>query len=84
VSDAAGVLTVPPPASIMETATRLVTEAAAQLGPDARGGFFPVLTTKGANAAIVQKAGDHVKVVAWIGKVWGQPLEAGGAGVIEW
>lgn len=86
--DLPGVRTVPPPASIAQRATEMVTQTFAALPAGTTGAFIPIVTRQqgklAGNAAFVQRVGDHVRVVAWVGKTWGEPVSAGGAGVIAW
>ncbi len=79
-----GVAMNPPPAIYLEQTTTLIADALKRVGKDERGGLVWVATTAGINLALASKVGDHVEVTAYIGKVWGEPLEAGIAGRVRW
>lgn len=83
-SDAPGVaMNVPPPEYLSDT-TQIIADAVAQLGPNDRGIMTWVATTKGVNLALVDKINDHIDVIAFIGKDWGHPVEAGLVGRVHW
>jgi hypothetical protein len=77
-----------PPQSIMDAATRMVMDSFAQMPPNANTAIFPIFHYKNGklkgNAAIVHRFTDHMGVVLWIGKEWGEPVEVGGGAVIAW
>jgi hypothetical protein len=79
-----GVAMNPPPASILDAVSKQVKDAVATLPPDGKGALVGVATTSGVNLALVHKAGEHVTVLGWIGKSWGQPLAGGAAVQIHW
>jgi len=54
------------------------------LPPNTRGGLATVATNKGVNAVLFTKINDKVEIDAWIGKTWGEPIEAGVAAKIIW
>jgi hypothetical protein len=66
-----------PPASILAQATQMVMNAAKTLEPDEKLALVTVVTTTGANAALVTRVRDDLLVTLWIGKNWGEPLSAG-------
>ncbi len=74
----------PPAGPIAEAAMRITSDALAQLPPNANGGILAIATTKGVNAVIVHRLNDHFKVAGWVGKTWGQPIEAGASLVATW
>ena len=78
-----------PPPSILESATKLVTESFARLPANADTAIVPIFHYRqgkgiAGNLAVVHRFNDHAGVVAWIGKDWGEPIEAGAAAVITW
>lgn len=88
VVSAKGVALNPPPGPILAQATKLVTDAMAQVPSGEHGSLVAIATRQGdavnVNLAFAVKAGNHVEVVTWIGKSWGDPvsavpLSAGGA-----
>lgn len=66
-----------PPASILAQATQMVVEAAKTLEPDEKLALVTVVTTTGANGALVARVQEDLVVTLWIGKTWGQPVSAG-------
>ena len=80
---AAGVDMKAPPVEYLQKTTALISDAVAQLGT-AKGALTWVATTQGVNLALVTKANEHVTVLAWIGRHWGEPVEAGIAGKVVW
>lgn len=76
-----GVLTNPPPLTwateINDSITKFVN---ATIAADERGGLVAIATTKGVNLAVVQRTGKNSEIVAYIGKTWGEPLDAG----VQW
>lgn len=70
-----------PPASILAEATRMVTEAMANVPPGEKGQLVAIATMKDGkvdvNLAFAVKVGKHVDVVQWIGLTWGEPVSAG-------
>ena len=74
----------PPPAVYLDQTSSLIADAVQRLGKDERGVITWVVTTKGLNLAVVDKINDHVTVTAWIGRHWGEPIEAGIAGCVQW
>lgn len=85
---APGVQTNAPPAEYMEQTTALISKAVAQLGADEKGALTWVASKQGdeigVNLAIVSKVNEHVTVLGWVGKEWGEPIAAGIAGRITW
>lgn len=80
-----GVLFNPPPIGpIMQAVSQIALDAAANLPAGSNGGVFAIATTVGVNAVIVNKVNNHFTVTGWVGKKWGQPLEAGAAAVFTW
>lgn len=73
-----------PPASILGELTKQVQDAVATLPPDGKGALVGVATTTGVNLAVVAKVGNHVNVVSWLGKSWGQPVSGGAAVQVHW
>jgi hypothetical protein len=65
-----GVAMVTPPEVLLPSLTASINKAAAAIPADKTGGLVAILTPKGANAAIVQKVGDNIRVTAWLGKTW--------------
>ena len=84
-----GVAMVTPPEVLLPGLTASINKAASAIPADKTGGLVAILTPKGANAAIVQKVGDNVKVTAWLGKTWapkpGEPAwEYGASMSVVW
>lgn len=79
-----GVQFTSPPASILADALQMVNEGIAQLEPHDRGAIVTIVTPTGVNGAIVTRAGDHLELVGWIGKSWGESVTGGGAVKIRW
>lgn len=79
-----GVALNPPPGPILAQATELVRDAMAQVPPDKKGALVAIATKQGdavnVNLALAVRAGNHVEVVSWLGRSWGEPV-AGGAAV---
>jgi len=73
-----------PPAAILVELTKQVHDAVATLPPGKNGALVGVATTTGVNLAVVAKAGEHVKVVGWAGRTWGQPISGGAAVQVDW
>lgn len=73
-----------PPAEFIEKTNSMIRDAVAQIGKGDKFLFVGVVNVvKGksnTNFAAVQKVGDHVEIVEYIGKTWGEPLSAGIAG----
>jgi len=78
---ASGVAFNQPPAEFLSETNSMIRDAVANIGKGDKFLFVGVVTDKGTNAAAVQKLGDHIEIVEYIGKTWGKPLEAGIAGV---
>lgn len=80
-----GVEMMMPPTSILPSVTRMVTDAVSNLGTNENGLFTVwINTTAGVNLAHVQRVGGHAEVVSYVGKSWGEPIEAGIAARIHW
>lgn len=75
-----GVAISTPPEILIPTLTASIEKACAALPSGRSGAIVALADTRGVNAAIVQKLGDHVRVVGWVGKSWGAPI-AGGASI---
>jgi hypothetical protein len=75
----------PPPAEHLEKTNTMIRDAVRQLGAG-KNGMFTVLvdTTHGINGAYVQRAGDHVTIVSYLTKRWGEPVAAGVAATLDW
>jgi hypothetical protein len=83
-TDLPGVQMQPPPASLLESTTKFVMDAANTLQPHENGALVFVATTEGVNAAVVHRFDESFAVVGWVGKEWGKPLAAGVAGSLRW
>jgi alpha-acetolactate decarboxylase len=59
-----------PPAYRIGPITEAIKEAAATLESNEHGALVGVWNGHSANAVFIAKAGNHVKVLAWIGKDW--------------
>lgn len=70
----------PPPAEHLVKTEGMIRDAVSQLGKDEKFMLTWIVTDKGVNTAAVRKLGDHVEVMAWIGKSWGDPISVGVAG----
>lgn len=77
-----------PPAEYIDKAERIISDAVAKLGPNEKGALTWLAMMKGdkiiVNLAVVAKVNDHFSTVAWIGRTWGEPIEAGIAGRLVW
>jgi hypothetical protein len=78
-----------PPAELIPSITEAVNKAMAAIPAGATGALVAIYTPKGANLALAQKVGEHVKVTAWLGKTWApKPGEAawdyGAAATVTW
>jgi len=80
----AGVSFTPPPASLLEQATALVSQMAEKFPADKQGGVIAIATDKGWNAAIVHRVGDNLRVAGFIGKAWGTQLTGGAVVKLAW
>jgi hypothetical protein len=74
---------------LLPSITAAVDKAVAAIPSDKTGALVTIFTPAGANLAIAQRVGDHVKVTAWIGRKWGpaqgeQPWEYGAAATVTW
>lgn len=86
-----GVAMNPPPAGLMATIQQDITAVMAGIPPDGRGRLVAIATKTGdkvsTNLAIAAKhqVGDkvEVKIGAWLGKSWGQPVAVGVLGGID-
>jgi hypothetical protein len=76
-ADIKGVAFNRPPIEVFEQTNQMIHHAVSQIGKGDKFLFVAVATTKGTNVAAVQKLGDHVEIVEYIGKTWGEPLSAG-------
>lgn len=83
-ADKKGVQFTTPPASILADALQMVNQGIAKLEPHERGAIVTIVTPSGVNGAIVTRAGDHLELVGWIGKSWGEAVTGGGAVKIRW
>jgi hypothetical protein len=83
-----------PPRASRVAADRLVLDAVKQLAPDTRIAFVPIFHVRSGqlagNLAVVWQSDDEpddrfrFKIAGYIGKDWGRPVAAGGAGILEW
>ena len=76
-----GVEMVPPPAEFFKLTNEMIADAIR--AADVKGGETAVTwiaTTEGVNAAVVARVNDDLHFLAYIGKKWGEPIEAGVAG----
>lgn len=83
-----GVEMTPPPPSIRDAATKMITDLTQGMRDEEKFMFTWIAQRDGAgntsvNLAAVQRVGDHVQVVEWFGKTWGEPYEVGIAGKIS-
>lgn len=87
VPSAKGVALNPPPPSILAQATAMVREAMKEVPDGERGSLVAIATKQGeavnVNLAFAVKANDHVDIVTWIGKSWGEPVSAGVVGRVH-
>lgn len=60
-----------------------INSAFATLPRDAHGALVGIATDHGANAALVVRVGDTIKVETWIGKSWGSPKPSYGVAVMK-
>jgi hypothetical protein len=86
---ASGVAMVVPPEYVLPSITAAVNRAMAAVPADRTGALVTIFTPKGANLALAQRVGDHVKVTAWVGKTWapkpGEPgWDYGAAATVTW
>lgn len=67
-----------PPGVALERTNSLIRDAVNQIA-EGKSGIFTawVNTTSGVNMALAKKVKDDVHVVAYFGKKWGEPIEAG-------
>jgi hypothetical protein len=79
-----GVATVAPPEVLLPSITAAVTKACQSIPAGRTAALVAVADGKGANVAVVQKLGDHVTVMGWLGKSWGQPVEGGASVMASW
>lgn len=86
--NAPGVAMNAPPAEWLPQTEAIINNALKGLRDEDRGKLVWIATKQGeqiaVNAAVAQRIGDNVRVTAWIGKTWGQPVAAGIAGDITW
>ena len=78
-----------PPEYALPSITAAVNKAVAAIPSDKTGALVTIFTPKGANLCLAQRAGDHVKITAWVGKTWAPaPGEAnweyGAAATVTW
>lgn len=73
-----------PPATLLESISKQVKEAVDTLPPGSNGAIVGVATTTGINLAVVSKLGEHVTIVGWAGRSWGQPMDKGAAVQVYW
>lgn len=77
-----------PPAQYIDQPLGVIGAAVAKLGPGEKGKLVWVATLRGkqvsVNVAVVNKFNEHFEVVAYVGKDWGKPLEAGIVGHVRW
>lgn len=82
-----GVALNPPPASILAQATKMVSDAMTDIPPGERGSLVAIATKQGdavnVNLAFAVKANDHIDIVTWVGKSWGEPVAAGVVGRVH-
>jgi hypothetical protein len=78
-----GVRYAEPPADAIPSIKASIEKAieAANLPPGAKGTIVGIADEKGANGAVVIRAGRGWDVVSWIGKEWGAPKPHYGAAV---
>lgn len=74
---------------LLPSITAAVNRAVSAIPPDKKGALVTIFTPAGANLAVAEKFGDHVKVTAWIGKKWGpapgEPgWDYGAAATVTW
>lgn len=75
----------PPPTEFIGKTNTMITDAVNAISAGKNGAFTVWVDTKeGVNAAFAQKVGSNVKIVAYAGKRWGEPLRAGVASRVEW
>lgn len=79
-----GVATVRPPEELLPSITAAVTRACQSIPAGRTAALVAVADRKGANVAVVQKIGDHVTVMGWLGKSWGKPIEGGASVMASW
>lgn len=84
-----GVAMVTPPEIVLPSVMAAVNKAMAAVPADRSGALVTIFTPKGANLAVAQRVGDHVKVTAWVGKTWsakpGEPAwDYGAAATVTW
>ncbi len=76
-----------PPAQYITQTTSIIQNAVAQLGADEKGALVWVASRSAGkthvNLALVHRVNDRFAVTGWVGKTWGQPIEAGIAGRID-
>ena len=78
-----------PAAYLLPSITEAVNKAVAAIPADKKGALVTIFTPAGANLAVAEKIGDHVKVTAWIGRRWGpkdgeEPWSYGAAATVTW
>lgn len=79
-----GVLYNAPPEPLRDSIHEKALAAVGSLSAADRGAIVAIPTSRGVNAAIVTRLGDSWTVSGYIGKAWGEPLEAGGAIKLRW
>lgn len=78
-----GVAMNPPSPALLGSVTDMIANAMKHIPEGERGKLVavvhrdPVTGKVSTNAAFAVKAHEHVNVVAWFGKTWGQPISAG-------
>lgn len=82
-----GVEMTPPTGEALTKATSLIDQAMATVRDGEKGALIWIAQRQGdqtsVNLAYAHKVGEHVEVTAWIGKTWGEPIDAGIAGRIS-
>jgi hypothetical protein len=84
-----GVAMMAPPSALMASITSEITKAMAEVPAGSKGALVAVTSknadgTFNANLAVVSKVGEHVKVMAWMGKSWPAKATYGAATQITW
>ena len=79
-----GVAMNPPPQAILGQVSRMVIDAAKTIPEGSRGALVGIATADpdgkvNVNLAVAVKAGDHVRIISWLGKSWQKPVEGGAA-----
>ncbi len=78
-----------PPADMLPVITSRLAKAMHSLPEDRHGALFWIATTEGINLAVVQRVPGLLRrtdftITGYIGKAWGEPLEAGVIGSATW